>query len=128
MMWFNQVNSSANVSTNKNFCWCSICGCMKCWLIRSKKYQLIFLLRFCYYNNSIPSHFWLSEYISMLSLLNKVPWVRKCSGVWVPECLSDQVPKCPLSNQVPQVLECLSAQMPWVPECPSDLRVPFEWT
>ena len=123
MMWFNQVNSSANVSTNKNFCWCSICGCMRCWLIRSKKNQLIFLLRFCYYNNSIPSQFWLSEYISMLCLLNKVPWVPKCSGVWVPECLGAWVPEWP-SAQVS--FEYSSTSSAGVPKCPNALsaRVP----
>ena len=54
-------------------------------------------------------------------------WVRECPSTCVHKCpsaLSARVPKLPSSAWVPQVLECQSVQLSWVPECPSVLRVP----
>ena len=53
-----------------------------------------------------------------LNLQNKVPRV--------PKNLTNEVPKCPLSARVPkcwnaQMSVCPSAQVPWLPECPSAL-------
>ena len=82
----------------------------------------------------------------ILSLLKKVPrvpecpsvlWVAECPSIWVPKCpsaLSARVLKCPSSAQVPKCLEYLIAKALFL--CPSaqmlfechwgDLRVLLE--
>ena len=59
-----------------------------------------------------------------LSVLNKVPQVHRVPkrlSAWVSECLSAQVTFEWPSAQVP---ECQSAQVSYVPECPSAFREP----